>query len=68
MPLVSLYTPSKPKKPVFFMFSAGIKMTSGMKLVSDTHKEKLNSVAEFIEVISWLLLIFSIYLRNQLVS
>ena len=34
--------------------------------LSDTHVEKPNSVQEFIDVKSWLLLTFSICLRNQL--
>ena len=48
---------------MFFMYSGGIEMTCG---INDTHKEKLNSVAEFIKVKFWLFLIFLICLHNQL--
>ena len=45
------------------MYSEGIEMTCG---INDTHKEKLNSVVEFIKVKFSLFLIFSICLQNQL--
>ena len=36
--------------------------------LKDTHREKLNSVQEFVKVKSWLFLIFRTCLNNQLNS
>ena len=53
------------------MFSGDIKETSGMKWVNNTHMQNcalLNSVQGFIEIEVRLLLTFSRYLHNQLIS
>ena len=51
------------------LYNYPVKKTKKIILdVNNTHREKLNSLQEFIKVKSWLRLIFSICLRNQLKS
>ena len=43
-----------------------LRESTTLPLFNDIHREKLNSVQEFVKIKSWLLLIFSTCLHNQL--
>ena len=43
-----------------------IKIVKSYNSIDETHWKKLNSASEFVIMKSWLLLIFSTYLYNQL--